>query len=527
MLFSLLCGAATVVTATASTLVTRVSQDVPVDAASSILAPFVSFSIEFSSFPDFAGNKSQPNKFSNQLLENLGHIQGVKPYIRVGGNTQDFALYDANLETQINGTVIPSLSEDYPSIISIGPSYFEAYDTFPGVKFSHGFNLGKNTTEGLNTLLATVPLACKALSHGNFAHWELGNEPDLFNRQVRPKNWKEIDYVEEWLSKSRIIHRQLMRACPHLAHEYNYLAPSFAGTANGLDPVKTWQAGIDSDADIKLNSMHNYMGGADSPGVTLARTLMNHTAVVAKVQSHVAVMKSLEAKGLAKGVPYILGEMNSLYHQGKPGLSNSFGAALWGVDFNLYCASQNIRRTHMHQGTNYRYASWQPIETNKTSIGTKAPYYGNAFVAAMLSVGTNRSHADVQVVNLPMEQETESAYAAYVDGKLSRIGVVNMQQYNYTVDTGSTAVVRPSTSYQFHVPGISSNPIPVRRLMANGTDSITGITWDGWSYNYELDGGNPVRLSNVTIGETVQADTDGIIRVELPLSSAALLSFGN
>ena len=55
MLFSLLCGAATVVTATASTLVTRVSQDVPVDAASSILAPFVSFSIEFSSFPDFAG----------------------------------------------------------------------------------------------------------------------------------------------------------------------------------------------------------------------------------------------------------------------------------------------------------------------------------------------------------------------------------------------------------------------------------------------------------------------------------------
>jgi hypothetical protein len=49
-----------------------------------------------------------------------------------------------------------------------------------------------------------------------------------------------------------------------------------------------------------------------------------------------------------------MGETNSLYNQGKPGLSNSFGAALWGIDFNLYCASVGIRRVHMHMGTNYR-----------------------------------------------------------------------------------------------------------------------------------------------------------------------------
>jgi hypothetical protein len=150
------------------------------------------------------------------------------------------------------------VSSDYPYIISIGPSYFEAYNTWPGAKFSHGFNLGKNTTAAMNTLISTVPLACKALSNGNFAHWEMGNEPDLFTGQVRPANWTEQDYVDEWLSKTRIVQRQLSKACPDMAHGeyYKYLAPSFAGPSNRLNPVKTWQDGLNSDNDVGMNSMH-------------------------------------------------------------------------------------------------------------------------------------------------------------------------------------------------------------------------------------------------------------------------------
>lgn len=52
-----------------------------------------------------------------------------------------------------------------------------------------------------------------------------------------------------------------------------------------------------------------------------------------------------------------MGETNSLYNEGKPGLSNTFGAALWGIDFNLYCASVGIKRVHMHMGTDYRVRS--------------------------------------------------------------------------------------------------------------------------------------------------------------------------
>jgi len=60
--------------------------------------------------------------------------------------------------------------------------------------------------------------------------------------------------------------------------------------------------------------------------------------------------------------------------------------------------------------------------------------------------------------------------------------------------------------------------------MANGSDAITGITFDGLSYNLELDGGMPVKLKNVTTGEVLQAAQDGSISVTLPWSSAAILN---
>ena len=75
---------------------------------------------------------------------------GTRPYIRVGGNTQDYALYNSSLKEAINGTYNLARSADYPTTIFIGPSYFESYHTWPNTKFSHGFNLGLggNNTAG-------------------------------------------------------------------------------------------------------------------------------------------------------------------------------------------------------------------------------------------------------------------------------------------------------------------------------------------------------------------------------------------
>jgi hypothetical protein len=229
---------------------------------------FVSYSIEFAYFPDFAGNSSHPNTFSYNLLTNLGNLQGTKPYIRVGGNTQDYALYDASLPIAMNGTINPAKSPDYPTTVRIGPSYFDSYSTWPGIKYSHGFNLALAATsaQGWDTLTQTVPLACKALSGGKLYAWEYGNEPDLYSTSaqgaVRPSNWNESTYVSQWLNGTRQIKSLLQKSCPDLVSDgggYGYLAPSFAGTGNHLRAPAAWSAGLDKDGDIKLYSTHKYV----------------------------------------------------------------------------------------------------------------------------------------------------------------------------------------------------------------------------------------------------------------------------
>lgn len=234
----------------------------PPNGAGVPLQPFVSYSIEFSSFPDFAGNLSSPNTFSNNLLNNLGHLTGIKPYIRVGGNTQDYAIFNKSLDTALVGIVDPAKSPDYPTTITIGPKYFESYLTWPDTHFIHGFDLGRNSSVARQGLIDSVAYACKAL-RGKLAYWELGNEPDLYKTSaqgpVRPSNWNEKDYVSEWLHWTRAIRSALVKACPDLATDarYKYYAPSFAGTGgNSLDPITTWKDGLDADKDIAIITSH-------------------------------------------------------------------------------------------------------------------------------------------------------------------------------------------------------------------------------------------------------------------------------
>jgi hypothetical protein len=516
-----LTGAAAAAVASRAIAPLSISPSPPSSASAPIPSSFVSYSIEFAFFPDFAGNASSPNEFSYNLLKNLGNVQGTTPIIRVGGNTQDYYLLNTFQPEALIGTFNFNRSRDYPTTITIGPSFFESYETWPGVQFTHGFNLAKsNNTVGIDSLLTSVPFACQALQ-GKLLDWELGNEPDLYPTSsqgpVRPLTWHESDYVTEWLNLTSQIRNILATnpACAGLTHEF--IAPSFAGQSNYLNPIVTWHDGLDVEKDIPLISSHNYIGGATQPGVTLQGTLMNHSSTVASI-SHQLNESSLLAY---TGVPFILGETNSLYNEGAPGLSNAFGAALWGLDFNLYCAATGIRRVHMHQGSNYRYGAWQPVSTVNTTKGTKPPYYGSVAVAESLG---DLTAGEVRVAEIKLPTIYESAYATYVGEKLERIVVVQMKEFNYTNSTGA---IRPSQEYSFQLPKgrFAGEEVGVRRLMANGSDAISGVTFDGYSYNLELDDGKPVLLNNVTRGEVVKVGKDGVVSVDVPWSSAALLDF--
>ncbi|KAF1939350.1 hypothetical protein EJ02DRAFT_513905 [Clathrospora elynae] len=507
----------------------------PLRSAYQPLEHFTSYSIEFSSFADFAGNLSSPNKYSDNLLNNIAYYAGSKPLVRVGGNTQDLTIFNATQQL----AVIQQFSTenpDYPANETIGPAFFESYQTWPGVRFSHGFNLAENSTEARKALLDSVPYACKAL-RGKFNGWELGNEPDLFwlpisGTAARGSNYNQADYVAEWLYWARAIRSKMQKTCPDLTNDatFKFFAPSLAGSASisKFDTAQVFAAGLNADKDIKYIAQHKYIAAGGDAGITQQGTLMNHTNNILAVNQLLNVSASIQAtsgRNLIPNAPYILGEGNSLARQGIGGVSNSFGAALWGLDYGLLLVSNGIGRWHMHQGVNYRYQAWQPIETHNTTKGTKAPYYSNIAVSAFLGNLTNAEQRP-QVVDLELPQSDESAYASYVQGRLSKIIVINMSEYNATASNLGyiNAYARPVETYSFQLP-CSIKGAHLQRLLANGSDSITGVTFDGFSYAAELNNGKPVRLPNITTGEYIKVGRDGKATVQLLRSSAVILNF--
>ncbi|RMZ74141.1 glycoside hydrolase family 79 [Pyrenophora seminiperda CCB06] len=509
----------------------------PVDAGLP-LDSFVSFSFELSSWPDFAGNLSHPNNFSYNLMKNIGKLQGSMPIARVGGNThymytsliqnfRDIAIFDESQKTGLIGIIRPNISADYPTVITIGPSFFESYQTMPqGTKFTHGFNMGANSSAARSATWASVSYACKAIG-SNIDFWEYGNEPDLFAASgYRPWNWTELDYVSEWINGTSNIEAAVKKACPDLSST-KFMAPSFAGVAANdyftLGPVEAWKRGLNKNRNVGIVSSHNYMGVSTSTGITLQGTLMNHSNIIVKADAQLNVSQGIKAQGtsLDPNLPFILGEHNSLARQGRPGLSNSFGAALWGVDWNLYLASKNISRSHMHQGTNYRYQSWQPIQTNLSTKGTKPPYYGNLAVAAFLHKPS--PSARLHISHLDSSTEYAAQYAAYTNNTLTRLVVIDLHTYNTTANNFTTPFTRPEDPYMFQVPSSCKGEADVKRLMAEGSDATTGISWDGYSFDYELGEGRPVRMANAKRGEKLSVREEGMFSVQVPWSSVAII----
>ena len=139
----------------------------------------------------------------------------------------------------------------------------------------------------------------------------------------------------------------------------------------------------------------------------------------------------------------------------------------------------------------------------------------------MMSKPSNTSI--LHITHLPASSQNTSFYTAHIDSVLSRILIVDLHTYNTTANNFTTSFPRPIQTHQFSLPkGCKSGT--VQRLIANGSDALTGITWGGKSYAVELDEGKGVKMGNVTQGECVQVDKRGGVKVDVPWSSAAILS---
>ncbi|KAJ5370389.1 uncharacterized protein N7496_006481 [Penicillium cataractarum] len=466
-----------------------------------------SFSLEFAFFPDYAGNKSSPNQFSRNLMENFKNITGVYPKVRVGGTSQDNSIYYPDQNDSIE-LVFTNPTDDQPSQINYGPGFFESYQALGDMQYIHGLNMKQNSS--IQQLTNAAVEACRSMGT-NLDSFELGNEINMEAPEYRPANYTLQSYSNEWNYKTAAIKTAYEKACPGAFP--GFMAPSFVFSdivKNNWTAEELFQLGYDSKNLTKDLSFHNYMGAFVPPlapvSYDLQHVLMNHTNIVQNLAAQIQ-----RAKNLAYlGHPFTLGELNSIANQGRNGETNVFGDALWLVDFSLWCAAHNIKRLHFHQGLNYRYASWQPIASEGNPPKTRPPYYGQIMVAS--AIGDAK---DARIVNIPLAEDTEAAYGIYQGEGLSKLVVLNLQAYNQTASRS-----RPSREYEFKVPN-HVKKAKIERLSAPGSDSVESVTFGGVSFDYDLLEGRPVVVEEK---EDVATIGRGVLRISVADSSAVLLT---
>ncbi|KAK7722282.1 hypothetical protein SLS64_000819 [Diaporthe eres] len=447
------------------------------------------------------------------MIQNLGDIAGSYPIIRAGGTTQNRATYLAN-QTEALIARYSTPGADQPSSLTVGPAWFESFQQFPkGTRYIYGLNF-YDGEEGKAQTVLQAGAAYRGIGKDLYA-FEIGNEVN-----------------DQWTEYADAVGKDA------LGEDDAELQPLFQGCAftapRNIEPGNNsiWnvqsvlQLGMAESGRLKTVADHDYMGanceGAKVP--TIKDNILNHHRMTSLMWYH-EVLGNFSA---SQGVPYVLGETNSISCQGTHLVSDVFASALWAVDYVLYVASLQVSRLYFHMGTAYRYSPWQPITVNGTAPFAKPLYYGNLLTASALSGGNKQ----VQVL---LNETSLTAYALFDAGSngssavsaqsiaarqptLTSLVVLNLNIYNSTFTTP-----RPYTNFDFTLPtGVSngSSDIQVHRLTAPGVETASNVTFAGQHVD-----NNSGEITGEKIVEEVEDLGDSKIRVKVGDGEAVLIIF--
>ena len=180
---------------------------------------------------------------------------------------------------------------------------------------------------------------------GPLAAVEIGNEPDLYHKNgVRNANFTFDDYDAQWSAYAAALQPLLPPqrlqggtfCCFYEQNISGYLARHRAALASF--------------------SQHQYPlrnCGLPKPNGNTIEDLLNNSASAGRAQ-HVQPFVRAAA---ALGVPYVIGEGNSVACGGQWNVSDTMAAALWAIDTVLEHAAVDVQRWHFHMGPTGAYSA--------------------------------------------------------------------------------------------------------------------------------------------------------------------------
>ena len=229
-----------------------------------------------------------------------------------------------------------------------------------------------NVLYGLNLATSTPQAAADEAAHAasrlgdRLAAFEIGNECDLYGKHYFP-DWTLTRFEQRWADfRAAILARvpgAVLSGPASATHVKDWTVPFALGRPGG---------------EIALLTQHYYAGNGKDPRVTVAELLGR--------DGHFrdTVCMPLHHAARARGIPFRLGEINSLYDGGRRGISDRFASALWVLQAMTTLAACGGAGVNLHGGNRGAYT---PIANVGGTVLGPRPIYGGLLLFAQLGAG--------------------------------------------------------------------------------------------------------------------------------------------
>ncbi len=422
---------------------------------------------------DFMGLGYEVSSVSQRGLlsgSNRAYVQFVRTLapagvIRIGGNTSDYASWSADgpAVSSPKGTVV-----DRRGLVDLG-TFLRA----TGWRLIWGFDLGRGTVEQA----VEEALAVSASAGDRLLAFEIGNEPDLFAGVHRPANYNYADYLAEYQRYKNAIRDKVPNA--------PFAGPDVIIHADWLEKFASTEA-----RDLQLLTHHYYAEGPPDNPTSTIETLLKPNAILP------GLLGRLQAASRSSGVPYRICEANSCFGGGKPGVSDTMAAGLWGLDFLFTLAQFNAGGVNIETGVNHLgFLSWYtPIGLDADQAYRATPLYYGMLAFRLASRG------DRVKLTLDPARMNLTAYAVRSERGDIWLTLVNKEATR-------------DADVRVQCPGTTS--ASVLRLTGPSLDSKDGV----------LLGGSPVsKAGKWTPGQSERVRvTGGETEIRVPAASAAMV----
>ncbi|KAI0087558.1 hypothetical protein BDY19DRAFT_994874 [Irpex rosettiformis] len=479
---------------------------------------FLGFSIEMSVATQVIGINSTflQVPFLN-LMALLAQRGGTVP-VRVGGNTQEFATLVGSIadgkalekdkEDTSNPTATPNLVFTSEIIYMLNN-----VSALVGVKWYLGIPF--NDTSNLRLGIAE---AGEAILGDNLLGFQLGNEPDLYvNHGHRPQGWNQTNYFEEFGAVIQAIANDV-----NIPVRNNLIAPSVSGAwtpesvfDTGFIPAYTGSLGFLAVEHYPDNNCAAAFPGSTSAAPVVPQDVFPNYLSHNAGNSIVSAYLDTSSIALQAGKPFIMFETNTASCGGFPGVSDSFGAALWGVDYGMVMAFNNFSQALVHVGG--VSDTYNPFTPPPTNISTSKQWtIGPIFYSTIVIAEALGPTGTAQVFDLGANGNNiyTPGYAIYENGNLARVLLVN-----FVTDASGASTYTATLSFAGgNVPG----SVSVKYLLAPSVSEKDNITWAGQTFGSKFESDGRLR-GNETIS-TVQCDQGaGTCAIQVPAPAVALV----